>query len=42
MHRVTEGDPCIQNTKYPEEARNQDEVLFPTHPLFASRVTVCG
>ena len=42
MHRVSEGDPCIQDTRYPEEARNQDEVLFPMLPLFASKVTVCG
>ena len=42
MHRVTGSDPCIQDTRYPEEARNQDEVLFPTLPLFASRVTASG
>ena len=32
MHKVTEGDPCIQDTRYPGEARNQDEVLFPKLP----------
>ena len=34
MHRVTGGDPCIQDTRYPEEARNQDEVLFPKLPRY--------